>query len=126
MESLSAGLGVWLGEYKGQPASVNLFTIRSLLDAAGSNALPSAMARKNFFKGDKVVMKWNKAGTMVSTPSVIAIKYEDRGIDCGGTDGIGFVLDSIGCGQFGEILLRRDQSLLDRFERSIRVQGRSW
>jgi hypothetical protein len=65
VDPLAGGLGVWVGEYKGQPASVNLYTLRSLRDV-GNGALPVTQARKSFFKGDKVVLKWNKVGSMVS------------------------------------------------------------
>ncbi|KAH8084085.1 eukaryotic translation initiation factor eIF2A-domain-containing protein [Filobasidium floriforme] len=63
VDPLAGGLGVWVGEYKGQPASVNLYTLRSLRDV-GNGALPVTQARKSFFKGDKVVLKWNKVGSM--------------------------------------------------------------
>lgn len=63
IDALAAGLGVWLGEYKGQPASMNLYTLRKLREI-GNGPLPSTQARKSFFKGDKVVLKWNKTGTM--------------------------------------------------------------
>ena len=65
MDPLAGGLGVWLGEYKGAPASVNLYTLRALRDV-GNGSLPVTQARKSFFKGDKVALKWNKAGSMVS------------------------------------------------------------
>lgn len=65
VDPLAGGVAVWLGEYKGQPASVNLYTLRVLKDV-GNGQLPVTQARKSFFKGDKVGMKWNRVGSMVS------------------------------------------------------------
>ncbi len=64
----SEGLGIWLGEYKGQPGLVSLFTLQQLLDAGGEDkagTLPQTLARKNFFKGDKVVLHWSDNGRVV-------------------------------------------------------------
>lgn len=63
------GLAIWIGEYKGSPASMSLYTLRALMDAATisggvATSLPPTNARKNFFFGDKVNVKWNKTGTM--------------------------------------------------------------
>jgi translation initiation factor 2A len=64
------GVAIWTGEYKGAPANVSLYTLRDLIDAVsskgGSGPLPLTQARKNFFKGDKVLLKWNKTGNIVS------------------------------------------------------------
>lgn len=64
------GVAIWTGEYKGAPANVSLYTLRDLIDAVGSKGgcgpLPVTQARKNFFKGDKVSLKWNKTGNIVS------------------------------------------------------------
>lgn len=63
VDTLAGGLAVWMGEYKGQPASVSIYTLRSLRDIKNGN-LPITPARKSFYKGDKVVVKWNRIGTM--------------------------------------------------------------
>lgn len=64
------GVAIWTAEYKGAPANVSLYTLRELIDAVGSKGgsgpLPMTQARKNFFKGDKVSLKWNKTGNIVS------------------------------------------------------------
>lgn len=66
------GVAIWTAEYKGAPANVSLYTLRDLIDAVsskgGSGPLPITQARKNFFKGDKVLLKWNKTGNTVSMP----------------------------------------------------------
>lgn len=61
----SEGIGIWLGEHKGQPGVVALYTVQQLLNAGAegkAGTLPSTLARKNFFKGDKVVLKWSANG----------------------------------------------------------------
>ncbi|KAJ9100082.1 hypothetical protein QFC19_005762 [Naganishia cerealis] len=62
------GVAIWTGEYKAAPANVSLYTLRELIDAVsskgGSGSLPMTQARKNFFKGDKVSLKWNKTGNI--------------------------------------------------------------
>ncbi|KAJ9125600.1 hypothetical protein QFC22_000562 [Naganishia vaughanmartiniae] len=62
------GVAIWTGEYKAAPANVSLYTLRELIDAVssrgGSGPLPMTQARKNFFKGDKVLLKWNKTGNI--------------------------------------------------------------
>ncbi|TPX26583.1 hypothetical protein DIZ76_012045 [Coccidioides immitis] len=47
-------VAVFIPERKGQPASVKVFNVPQF-------NLP--LSQKNFFKGDKVQMKWNKSGT---------------------------------------------------------------
>jgi hypothetical protein len=64
----SEGIAIWLGEYKGQPGLVSLYTLQQLLNAGGEGkqgSLPMTLARKNFFKGDKVVLKWSANGKTV-------------------------------------------------------------
>jgi len=61
----SEGIAIWLAEYKGQPGLVSLYTLQQLLNAGGEGkqgSLPMTLARKNFFKGDKVVLKWSANG----------------------------------------------------------------
>lgn len=62
----SEGLAVWIGEHKGTPASVGLYTLAQILELGangGTGALPPTRARKSFFFGDKVNVKWNRTGT---------------------------------------------------------------
>lgn len=71
-------MAIWIGEKKGAPASLGLWSLSSLM---GKNALqangngdiqtetrdmPPTTARKAFYKADKLTVKWNNAGTMVS------------------------------------------------------------
>ena len=66
-------IAVWLGERKGAPASVALYTLSSLLPKSADGEktetrdMPMTMARKAFYKADKLNVKWNAAGTMVSS-----------------------------------------------------------
>lgn len=70
------GVAVWLGEHKGAPASVRIYPLSQL---TGSGAVdeektehrefPITQARKAFYKADKLNVKWNNAGTMVSENS---------------------------------------------------------
>jgi len=131
VDPLAGGVGVWLGEYKGQPASVNLYTLRVLRDV-GNGSLPVTQARKSFFKGDKVVLKWNKIGSMVSSRWPV-FSAESEAVRRGGgrsADASRFVLlagpvpDHFGRGQFRQVVLRRNQSLPRRSERAVRMQGR--
>ncbi|ORY22695.1 eukaryotic translation initiation factor eIF2A-domain-containing protein [Naematelia encephala] len=64
-------LAVWLGERKGAPASVALYSLSSLIGKGNADAdkpdvrdLPMTTARKAFYKADKLSVKWNAAGTM--------------------------------------------------------------
>ena len=123
MDPLAGGLGVWLGEYKGAPASVNLYTLRALRDV-GNGSLPVTQAKKSFFKGDKVVLKWNKAGSMVSfegksllwtTGDIVRRLTEVPWLWLN----VGFVLDHLGCRQLGQVVLRRNQLVPDRSERAV-------
>ncbi|ORX35304.1 eukaryotic translation initiation factor eIF2A-domain-containing protein [Kockovaella imperatae] len=67
-------IAVWLGERKGAPASVALYTMSSLLGNAKKDNgdegktetrdIPLTTARKAFYKADKLSVKWNAAGTM--------------------------------------------------------------
>jgi translation initiation factor 2A len=65
-------VAVWLGEKKGAPASVRLYPFSQLLGSVGNpektehRDLPTALARKAFYKADKLSVKWNNSGTMVS------------------------------------------------------------
>ncbi|AFR98792.1 translation initiation factor 2A [Cryptococcus neoformans C23] len=69
-------VAIWIGEKKGAPASLGLWSLSSLM---GKNALqangngdiqtetrdmPPTTARKAFYKADKLTVKWNNAGTM--------------------------------------------------------------
>lgn len=64
-------VAVWLGEKKGAPARVQLYPLSQLVAGGGdpekteNRDLPTALARKAFYKADKLSVKWNKAGTMV-------------------------------------------------------------
>ncbi|RSH94843.1 hypothetical protein EHS25_004649 [Saitozyma podzolica] len=63
-------VAVWLGEKKGAPARVQLYPLSQLVAGGGdpekteNRDLPTALARKAFYKADKLSVKWNKAGTM--------------------------------------------------------------
>jgi len=69
-------VAVWMGERKGAPASLALYTLASLLGntqtpegddyKTESRDMPTTTARKAFYKADKLSVKWNNAGTMVS------------------------------------------------------------
>lgn len=68
-----AALAVWVGEKKGAPATVSLYPLSALVGAGNADAektetrdMPSTTARKAFYKADKLSVKWNNAGTMVS------------------------------------------------------------
>jgi translation initiation factor 2A len=69
-------VAVWVGERKGAPANLGLFTLSILLGKkeleAGADIvvrdMPLTTARKAFYKADKLNVKWNKAGTMVGLP----------------------------------------------------------
>jgi uncharacterized protein with WD repeat len=54
------GVAVFVGEKNGAPANMSLYSIQTL-----SGASPTATASKTFYKADKVVVKWNDAGSMV-------------------------------------------------------------
>ncbi|KAK6905471.1 hypothetical protein I203_106300 [Kwoniella mangroviensis CBS 8507] len=57
-------VAIWIGEKKGAPASVSLYPLSSLLGkATETRDLPNTMARKAFYKADKLQVKWNNAGT---------------------------------------------------------------
>lgn len=69
-------VAVWVGERKGAPASLALYTLSSLTGGAKANAdgeetkvetrdMPMTTARKAFYKADKLQVKWNPAGTSV-------------------------------------------------------------
>lgn len=49
-------VAIFIPERKGQPATVKLYTVPNFT---------SPVSQKNFFKGDKVQMKWNDNGTAV-------------------------------------------------------------
>ncbi|KAK4686187.1 translation initiation factor 2A, partial [Tremellales sp. Uapishka_1] len=64
-------LAVWIGERKGAPATVAIYTLSVLLGNGGkengeveTRDMPMTMARKSFYKADKLNVKWNNAGTM--------------------------------------------------------------
>ena len=70
-------VAVWVGERKGAPASLALYTLSSLVGspkevAEGEDVktetrdMPMTQARKAFYKADKLNVKWNAAGTAVS------------------------------------------------------------
>ncbi|CED82824.1 Predicted translation initiation factor related to eIF-3a [Phaffia rhodozyma] len=54
------GVAVFVGEKKGAPATLSLYSIQTL---KGSS--PVATAKKTFYKADKITVKWNRAGNMV-------------------------------------------------------------
>ncbi|KAK0537654.1 hypothetical protein OC834_000707 [Tilletia horrida] len=56
-----ASVAVFCGEKKGQPASVKVFTLASLIPTPENT--PAPVSQKTFFKADKIQMKWNNAGT---------------------------------------------------------------
>jgi translation initiation factor 2A len=65
-------VAVWFGEKKGAPGGVRLFPLSQLLGAKPADTevtetrdFPQALARKAFYKADKLNVKWNNAGTMV-------------------------------------------------------------
>lgn len=67
-------MAIWVGERKGAPAYVSLYPISSLVGKGQANGdadktenrdLPPTVARKAFYKADKLTVKWNNAGTMV-------------------------------------------------------------
>lgn len=69
----SAALAVWVGEKKGAPATVALYPLTRLIGEGNADAektetrdMPATTARKAFYKADKLQVKWNNAGTMVS------------------------------------------------------------
>lgn len=69
----SAALAVWVGEKKGAPATVSLYPLGRLVGDANADAdktetrdMPATTARKAFYKADKLTVKWNNAGNMVS------------------------------------------------------------
>jgi translation initiation factor 2A len=77
-EASEPALAVWVGEKKGAPASVALYTLSSLLGKSTKSAeggeektetrdMPMTTARKAFYKADKLSIKWNPAGTSVGT-----------------------------------------------------------
>jgi translation initiation factor 2A len=69
-----AAVAIWVGERKGAPAYVSLYPVSSLVGKGAANGdadktenreLPQTVARKAFYKADKLTVKWNNAGTMV-------------------------------------------------------------
>lgn len=75
-EGLGSAVAVWIGERKGAPASIGLHSLTSLLPPSGTATdddkihtinLPTTQAKKAFYKADKMQVKWNDAGTMVSS-----------------------------------------------------------
>ncbi|ODN77153.1 hypothetical protein L202_05681 [Cryptococcus amylolentus CBS 6039] len=68
------GVAIWVGEKKGAPASVGLWTLSALVGKGAANGdgeiktetrdMPTTQARKAFYKADKLTVKWNNAGTM--------------------------------------------------------------
>lgn len=70
--SSQPALAVWIGEKQGAPASVALYPLDALLgkealgEATVTRDMPPTTARKAFYKADKLQVKWNPAGTMVS------------------------------------------------------------
>ncbi|CAD6923483.1 unnamed protein product, partial [Tilletia laevis] len=54
-------VAVFCGERKGQPASVKIYSLLSLIPAAEDT--PAPVSQKTFFKADKIQMKWNNTGT---------------------------------------------------------------
>ena len=67
-----AAVAIWFGERKGAPAALALYTLSSLVGEGGDpektehRHLPMTTARKAFYQADKLSVKWNAAGTMVS------------------------------------------------------------
>ncbi|BEJ10879.1 hypothetical protein CspHIS471_0103010 [Cutaneotrichosporon sp. HIS471] len=68
-----AAVAIWIGERKGAPAYVSLYPCSSLVGKGTANGdtdktenreLPPTVARKAFYKADKLTLKWNHAGTM--------------------------------------------------------------
>lgn len=68
-------VAVWVGERKGAPASLALYSLSSLVGTSPKGGddvqtetrdLPLTTARKAFYKADKLSVKWNAAGTTVS------------------------------------------------------------
>ena len=65
-------VAVWMGEKKGAPATLALYPLSSLVGTDGgpektvNRNMPLTTARKAFYQADKLSMKWNAAGTMVS------------------------------------------------------------
>lgn len=53
-------LAAFVGEKKGKPASVRVFTLVSVLEG---NKTPAPVSQKTFFKADKIQMKWNASGS---------------------------------------------------------------
>jgi translation initiation factor 2A len=98
-------LAVWVGERKGAPATLALYTLSSLLgkpkagdeDKTETRDLPMTVARKAFYKADKINLKWNNAGTMVSS-RILVVKLTT-----------GSVPHAHRRRQLGQVVLRRDQ-----------------
>lgn len=70
-------LAVWVGESKGAPATLALYPLSSIIgkikpvvngdaaeDKLETRDMPQTLARKAFYKADKLSVKWNNAGTM--------------------------------------------------------------
>jgi translation initiation factor 2A len=115
-------LAVWVGEKKGAPATVSLYPISALVgqgqadaDKTDTRDMPTTTARKAFYKADKLQVKWNNAGTMVSITTMVRRVWLLIP---------GLVLDSHGCRQHRQILLRRDQPLPCQPGRIIRWPSR--
>lgn len=66
-------MAVWVGERKGAPANLALYPVSSLVgkpasaDKTENREMPITVARKAFYKADKLNVKWNNAGTMVGS-----------------------------------------------------------
>jgi translation initiation factor 2A len=56
-------VAVFSGEKKGAPASVKIYSLASLIPTPDEP--PKPISQKQFFKADKIQMKWNTAGTSV-------------------------------------------------------------
>jgi translation initiation factor 2A len=54
-------VAVFCGEKKGAPASVKIYSLASLIPTPAEP--PKPVSQKQFFKADKIQMKWNTAGT---------------------------------------------------------------
>lgn len=54
-------VAVFSGEKKGAPASVRIYPLSALIPTP--DEAPKPVSQKNFFKADKIQMKWNTAGT---------------------------------------------------------------
>lgn len=98
-------MAVWVGERKGAPANLALYPVSSLVgkpasaDKTENREMPITVARKAFYKADKLNVKWNNAGTMVGW------------VLCSETDCSGAFPHPHRCRQHGQVVLRRDEPL---------------